>query len=97
MAEDDPELLTSVDRIYYAAWLIRQHQSIIADDFMLWGNLAETLEHAAGIPRRTLTPMPWREFNRTADLATGVIRRYGPDREIQAKLLRWVMQLGTTP
>jgi hypothetical protein len=90
-AENDPEMLTSVDRLYYAAWLLRANHRVIDDDWLMWGNLAEQLEWAANIPQRTgVTPMPWREFNRLADLASGIIRVQDTHTPTRRKLLRWV-------
>jgi hypothetical protein len=96
-AEDnDPEMLSPVDRLYYASWLIRDGHRVIDDDWLLWGNLADHLEWAAGIPRRTGATQDWRAFNRAADLATGIIRLQDHHEPTRAKLLRWVNEIGST-
>jgi hypothetical protein len=95
--ENDPELLAPVDRLYYASWLIRdKHPRVTDDDWMLWGNLADHLEWAAGIPRQTGARQDWRAFNRAADLASGVIRILDDHTPTRAKLLRWVNEIGST-
>lgn len=94
--ENDPEMLAPVDRLYYASWLIRQNHRVVDDDWMIWGNLADHLEWAAGIPRRTGARQDWRAFNRAADLASGVIRFQDTNTPVRAKLLRWVDQIGST-
>jgi hypothetical protein len=92
--ESDPEMLTSVDRLYYASWLLRQnHPRVTDDDWMVWGNLADHLEWAAHIPERTGGSQDWRAFNRAQDLATGVIRLQDHHAPTRAKLLRWVGEL----
>jgi hypothetical protein len=94
VADDDPENLTSVDRLYYASWLLRQNHRVMDDDWMVWGNLADHLEWAAHMPEKTGGHQDWRAFNRAADLASGVIRTQDNHTPTRDKLLRWVNQLG---
>jgi hypothetical protein len=94
--ESDPEMLAPVDRLYYASWLIRDGHRVIDDDWMIWGNLADHLEWAAGIPRRTEARQDWRAFNRATDLASGIIRFQDKHAPTRAKLLRWVNEIGST-
>lgn len=96
-AEDnDPEMLSPVDRLCYASWLLRENHRVVDDDWLMWGSLADHLEWAAGIPRRTGATQDWRAFNRAADLASGIIRIQDTHTPTRAKLLGWVSQLGST-
>jgi hypothetical protein len=89
MAENDPELLCTVDRIRFAEYLMREdHPSPLGPDALFWGKLADLLNRAAGIPDGTAdTPGTWSQFNNAGDLATGYIRMAKPPAETTSRLL----------
>ncbi len=78
MADDtdfDPEDLEPVQKIRYAADLVREEHRVLADDYLFWGHLAGYFSRAACIPEKTEnTSADWREFNRAQDMATGYIQ-----------------------
>lgn len=89
MAENDPELLGTVDRIRFAEQLMREdHHRVVGPDALFWGKLADWLNRAAGIPdAESDTGGSWSGFSLAGDLATGYIRMAKPPAETIARLL----------
>jgi hypothetical protein len=89
MAENDPELLCTVDQIRFAEDLMREdHRSPLGPDALFWGKLADLLNRAATIPDGWREHRaPWAEFNTYGDLATGYIRMAKPPAETISRLL----------
>lgn len=87
-AEQDPELLGSQDLIRYGEQLIRREHRVTDDDALFWLEVADELNHLAGIPDRT-GRQDWAEFSRARDIALGYMRRSQASAELRAELLRF--------